>query len=112
MERPTPTSTLNSTYRSDGWTWNLNGHYQGAMFSDGANTVAENATGAVGRIPSYWVWNAHVGYAFEWERRKMKVGLGLNNLFDRNYYFRGVDYSQGRMPQPGRAVLTTLQVHL
>jgi Fe(3+) dicitrate transport protein len=103
---------LNTTYRNKGWTWNLNGHYQSAMFSDGANTVAENASGSVGRIPSYWLWNAHVGYSFDWQGRKMKLGLGINNLLDRDYYFRGVDYSQGRMPQPGRAVLATLQVDI
>lgn len=103
---------LAAGYRANGWTWNLNGQYQSAMFSDGANTVAENATGSVGRIPSYWLWNAHVGYAFHWNGTPMKAGLGVNNLFDRDYYFRGVDYSQGRMPQPGRSVQLSLQVDL
>lgn len=103
---------LASTYRDGGWTWGLNGHYQSAMFSDGANTEVENATGSVGRIPSYWLWNSHVGYAFTWSGTNMKAGLGINNLFNRDYYFRGVDYSQGRMPQPGRAVMATLQVDL
>lgn len=103
---------LDVSYRVDGWSWNLNGHYQSAMFSDGANTVAENATGSVGRIPSYSLWNAHVGYAFAWSATRVKAGLGINNLFDRDYYFRGVDYSQGRMPQPGRAVMATVQVEL
>lgn len=104
--------TLDSTYRSAGWTWNLNGHYQSRMFSDSANTLVENASGSVGQIPSYWLWNAQVGYAFQWNGTRMKAGLGVNNLFDRNYYFRGVDYSQGRMPQPGRAVLLSLQAEL
>lgn len=103
---------LDTTWRSGGWTWNLNGHYQSAMFSDGANTEAENATGSVGRIPSYWLWNAQVGYAFKWAGTAMKAGLAINNLFNRDYYFRGVDYSQGRMPQPGRTVMATLQVDL
>lgn len=103
---------LDATYRNNGWTWNLNGHYQSEMFSDGANTVAENASGSVGQIPSYWLWNAQVGYAFKWNGTRMKAGLGVNNLLDRDYYFRGVDYSQGRMPQPGRAVLLSLQADL
>ena len=103
---------LDAGWRSNGWSWNLNGHYQSAMFSDGANTVAENATGSVGRIPSSWLWNAQVGYAFKWNGTRMKAGVGINNLFDRDYYFRGVDYSQGRMPQPGRALLVSLQVDL
>lgn len=104
--------TLDSTYRSAGWTWNLNGHYQSKMFSDSANTLVENASGSVGRIPSYWLWNAQIGYAFKWNGTRMKAGLGVNNLFDRNYYFRGVDYSQGRTPQPGRAILLSLQADL
>lgn len=103
---------LDTTYRSQGWTWNLNGHYQSGMFSDGTNTVAENASGSVGRIPSYWLWNAQVGHAFKWNGTHMKAGLALNNLFNSDYYFRGVDYSQGRMPQPGRAVLLSLQMDL
>jgi len=82
------------------------------MFSDGANTVAENATGSVGRIPSYWLWNAHVSRSFTWSGTRMKAGLGINNLFNRDYYFRGVDYSQGRMPQPGRAVMASLQAEI
>ncbi len=82
------------------------------MYSDGAKTPAENGTGSVGPIPSHVIWNAHVGYAFAWERARMKAGLGINNLLDRDYYFRGVDHSQWRMPQPARAVLATLQVDL
>jgi Fe(3+) dicitrate transport protein len=103
---------LASTYRTNGWTWHVNGHYQSAMYSDGANTMAENSTGSVGRIPSYWVWNAQAGYAFRWNGARVTAALGINNLFDRDYYFRGVDYSQGRMPQPGRSVLATLRVDI
>jgi len=103
---------VRASYRSDGWTWALNGQAQSAMFSDGANTLVENASGSVGRIPSYAVWNAHTGYAFTWRGTRMKAGVGVNNLFDRDYWFRGVDYSQGRMPQPGRALLVDLQVEL
>lgn len=109
---PSQQLALDATYRTNGWSWALNGRYQSAMFSDGANTVAENATGSVGRMPPATVWNAHVGYAFQWNAARMKAGLGINNLFNRDYYFRGVDYSQGRMPQPGRAVMATLQAEI
>ncbi len=103
---------LDARYRLDRWSLNLNGQYQSAMFSDGANTVAENATGSVGRMPAYWLWNAHASRSFDWSGTRMTLGLGVNNLFDRDYYFRGVDYSQGRMPQPGRAVMARLLVEL
>ncbi|AAZ96675.1 TonB-dependent siderophore receptor [Thiobacillus denitrificans ATCC 25259] len=103
---------LQGNYRSGDWNWNLNGLYQSASFSDGANTVDENATGSVGRIPAYSVWNAQVTRDFRWNGTKMKAALALNNLFDRDYYFRGVDFSQGRMPAPGRAALLTLQMDM
>ncbi|WP_137894994.1 TonB-dependent siderophore receptor [Ramlibacter sp. 2FC] len=104
--------SLDAGWRQAAWSWNLNGLYQSAMFSDGANTVAENASGSVGRIPSYWLWNAKLGYDFRWHGTRMKAGLAVNNLFDRDHYFRGVDYSQGRLPQPGRALLLSLQADL
>lgn len=103
---------LNARYRGNGWTWNLNGQFQSTMFSDSANTEAENATGSVGQMPAYWLWNASVGHAFQWNGTRMKAGLGINNLFDRDYYFRGVDFTTGRMPQPGRSVLLSLQADL
>ena len=103
---------LQANYRSGAWNWNANGLYQSASFSDGANTVAENASGSIGKIPSYSVWNAQVTRDFRWNSAKMKAGLALNNLFDRDYYFRGVDFSQGRMPAPGRAALLTLQMDM
>lgn len=103
--------SLQSNYRVGHWTWNLNGTYQSESFSDGANTEAENASGSVGKIPSYWLWNTQLSYRFsEDKRRGAKVAVAVNNLFDRDYYFRGVDYSQGRMPAPGRTLLTTLQM--
>lgn len=63
------------------------------------------------RSLSYWLWNTQLTYRFsEDKHRGAKVALAVNNLFDRDYYFRGVDYSQGRMPAPGRTLLTTLQM--
>ena len=103
---------LQTNYRSGAWNWNVNGLYQSAAFSNGANTVAENASGSVGKIPSYSVWNAQVTHDFSWNSTKMKAGLAINNLFDRDYYFRGVDFSQGLMPAPGRAALLTLQMDM
>jgi len=104
--------SFQTRYRTGAWNWNMNGLYQSAAFSDGANTVAENPSGSVGKIPSYSVWNAQVTRDFRWNSAKMKAGLAVNNLFDKDYYFRGVDFSQGRMPTPGRAVLLTLQMDL
>ncbi|MDO9102903.1 MAG: TonB-dependent siderophore receptor [Candidatus Nitrotoga sp.] len=99
-------------YRSGSWNWNINGLYQSDSFSDGANTVTENASGSIGPIPSYTVWNAQVTHKSRWNDKKITTSLGINNLFDKDYYFRGVDYSQGRLPSPGRSALLTLQIDI
>ncbi|CAH1078787.1 TonB-dependent receptor family protein [Candidatus Nitrotoga sp. 1052] len=99
-------------YRSGSWNWNINGLYQSDSFSDGANTVTENASGSIGPIPSYTVWNSQVTHKSRWNDKKITTSLGINNLFDKDYYFRGVDYSQGRLPSPGRSALLTLQIDI
>ncbi|MBT9568950.1 MAG: TonB-dependent siderophore receptor [Thiobacillus sp.] len=104
--------SVRANYRTGAWNWNVNGLYQSAAYSDGANTETENASGSVGRIPAYAVWNAQVTRDFRLHNAKMKAGLAINNVFDRDYYFRGVDFSQGRMPAPGRTTLVTLQMDL
>lgn len=105
---------LQSNYRfSPRWDWNLSGVYQSRAFSDGANSEIENATGSVGPIPSYAVWNTQMTYDFgRTGNSGAKASLAVNNLLDRDYYFRSVDYSQGRMPAPGRAVLLTVQMDI
>ena len=102
-------ATLQSRLRlSHRWQWSVSGVYQSESFSDGANTPIEDAAGSVGPIPSYTVWNTQLTYTSDWH--EARVAVALNNLFDRDYYFRGVDFSQGRMPAPGRAVLARLQM--
>ena len=41
----------------------------------------------------------------------MNLGFGINNLFDEQYFFRGVDVSTtGRVPAPGRMLLVEMQL--
>lgn len=101
--------TAMAQFESGSLSWNLNGSYFSSAFSDSANTTEENASGSVGEIPAYWLWNAQLTKKFRWQGTPMKAGLGLNNLFDEDYYFRGVDYSVGRMPAPGRAFLLSVE---
>jgi Fe(3+) dicitrate transport protein len=71
-------------------------------------------TGTVGKVPAYWLWNMAVSKEFNaFSGTKAKVGLGLNNIFDREYYFRGVDVSPvGRLPGPGRTAMLSLQMDI
>ena len=88
------TDTVGARYRMDAWSFNVSGTHQTRQFSDAANTVAEAASGAVGAIPGFRLWNAQVGW-------KLKAGYevmaGVNNLSDRRYYTRNVDGNAGRM---------------
>lgn len=98
--------TLDGSYEWRDTTFSLAGYYFSKSFADAANTVAENSNGSVGQMPSYWVWNAQVSRDLYNSGRTVLNGyLGVNNLFNRDYWFRGVDTSPwGRQPAPGRSV--------
>lgn len=106
--------TLAANYQWQDYHFSLNGNYQGSAFTDAANTVAEDSSGTVGIIPAYWLWNMAVTKSFNTVgKSKTTVSLGLNNIFDREYFFRGVDVSPvGRLPGPGRTVLLSLQMDI
>lgn len=104
--------TLQGNYRIDTVNFNINGSYLSSAYTDAANTELESATGDKGKIPSYWLWNAQITKDFRVDKTNLRVGLAGNNLFNENYYFRGVDTSLGRMPGPGRSVMLSLQMDI
>lgn len=83
----------------------LMAYYYSKSFADLANTVEENASGTAGEIPAYTVVNFNISTElFKQHNHGLKVGLSVNNLFDNEYYFRGLDVSPaGRVPAPGRS---------
>lgn len=112
--------TTMANYRAGKFNFNVNGSYFSSAFSDAKNATTEveivngNAvlSGKDGIIPAYWLWNAQVSKDFRLNNTPMQVGLGVNNIFDEDYYFRGVDYSFGRMPGQGRSYLLKLGVNI
>lgn len=80
--------------------------YYSKSFADLANTVEENASGTSGEVPAYTVVNFNIGTEFfKQDNHGLKVGLSVNNLFDNEYYFRGLDVSPaGRVPASGRSL--------
>lgn len=82
----------------------LSGFYYSGAYSDAANTEEESASGTTGKLPSFAVWNLQVSRSFQQATGTLYTGLSLNNLFDREYYFRGIDVSpSGRYPAPPRS---------
>ncbi|MCL1125424.1 TonB-dependent receptor family protein [Shewanella surugensis] len=84
----------------------LMGYYYGPSYADLANTVEENDSGTVGRMPGYTVVNMNVSKEIF---NEFTLGFSVNNLFDNEYYFRGLDVSPaGRIPAPGRSFTVSL----
>lgn len=83
----------------------LSGFYFSDAYADNANTEDESANGGKGKIPAYTVWNFNLGSdVYKTADSKLRVNFAINNLFDEDYYFRGIDTSPvGRYPAPGRA---------
>jgi len=98
--------TVDGRYRFAGsWTYSLDGLYVSSAYSDEANSREENATASVGELPAYWVWNTSIEREFKLQDGVLTTSAGVSNLFDRQYYFRGIDTSPlGRQPAPGRTL--------
>lgn len=97
-----------ATWEADDYYAALSGFYFSSAFSDATNTIDENSAGTAGELPSYTIWNIKVGK--EWSPM-FSTGLAVNNLFDEQYYFRGIDVSPaGRYPAPGRSVSLDLEL--
>ncbi|EKT4468432.1 TonB-dependent siderophore receptor [Pseudomonas putida] len=98
---------LDGRYRfAEFWTYSLDGLYVSKSFSDAANTHDEDPEGKQGQMPAYWVWNTAIEREFKLPNQSvLTASAGISNLFDRQYYFRGIDTSPwGRQPAPGRTV--------
>ncbi|MGR4990017.1 TonB-dependent receptor family protein [Vibrio rotiferianus] len=94
-----------ANYTFTGIDTTLSGYYFSDAYADNANTSAEDETGAKGKVPAYMVWNFNLGTdLYKDDKGKLRMNVAVNNLFDEDYYFRGIDTSPvGRYPAPGRS---------
>jgi Fe(3+) dicitrate transport protein len=99
--------TVDGRYRfAEHWTYNLDGLYVSSAYTDAANSRDEDATASVGKLPAYWVWNTALEREFLLaDKSVLTASAGISNLFNREYYFRGIDTSPwGRQPAPERSL--------
>ena len=84
----------------------ISAYYYSKSFSDSANTVEEDVTGEVGEVPAYTVVNLTAATElYKKGTQSLTARVALNNAFDEEYYFRGLDVSAiGRIAAPGRSV--------
>ena len=98
---------VDARYRfAEHWTYNLDGLYISKAYTDAANTRDENASASVGELPAYWVWNTAVEREFPLaDKSVLTASAGISNLFNREYYFRGIDTAPwGRQAAPERSL--------
>ncbi|MFZ3153433.1 TonB-dependent receptor family protein [Pseudomonas sp.] len=99
--------TVDGRYRfAEHWTYTLDGLYVSSAYTDAANSHEEDANATVGELPAYWLWNTAIEREFKLDDGSLlTTSAGVSNLFDREYYFRGIDTSPwGRQPAPGRTL--------
>jgi Fe(3+) dicitrate transport protein len=99
--------TVDGRYRfAEHWTYSLDGLYVSSAYTDAANSDDEDATASVGKLPAYWLWNTAIEREFKLaDKSLLTASAGVSNLFNREYYFRGIDTSPwGRQPAPLRSL--------
>ncbi|XPV54800.1 MAG: hypothetical protein ACNI3H_07105 [Halarcobacter ebronensis] len=104
---------MSSDYEYNKNKFNLTGLYISKAFSDSANTKEESANGQYGEVPSYTLWNAKVSREVRLNSDfTADLSFGVNNIFDEDYYFRGVDVSPiGRVAGQGRTFIVSAQIN-
>ncbi|WP_419774603.1 TonB-dependent siderophore receptor [Halarcobacter sp.] len=105
--------SISSDYEYNKNKFNLTGLYISKAFSDSANTKEESANGQYGEVPSYTLWNAKVSREVKLNSDfTADLSFGVNNIFDEDYYFRGVDVSPiGRVAGQGRTFIVSAQIN-
>lgn len=99
-------ANLGLSYRVDRWTYNLDSYAQSRQRSPGTGVTASgdftgnyitepSADGRFGDIPGYVTWNLRGAYDFGASLSNLKIGAGVKNIFDHQYYTRSSDNNSG-----------------
>lgn len=99
-------ATLGLRYDINRWTYNLDAFAQSKQRSPGSmvntdgsfnnNYITEGtADGQYGDIPGYVTWNVRGGYDFGSQLSNLKLGAGVKNVFDKQYFTRSSDNNAG-----------------
>ncbi|CAD5109962.1 TonB-dependent siderophore receptor [Zestomonas carbonaria] len=99
-------ANLGLRYQVDRWTYNLDGYAQSRQRAPGTGIDANGnftgdyiteptADGQYGDIPGYVTWNLRGAYDFGERFSNLKLGVGVKNIFDHQYYTRSSDNNAG-----------------
>lgn len=87
-----------------GWQHNATVYNQTSQFADDANTAAEAANGRNGKVPGFTTLNLSTSKDFKLAGSKLKVGAGINNALDKEYYLRTGDSNGGKLAATPRTL--------
>ncbi|WP_426619627.1 TonB-dependent siderophore receptor [Pseudomonas rustica] len=99
-------ATVGLRYDINRWTYNIDGFAQSKQRSPGTGVNADGsfngnyitegtADGQYGDIPGYVTWNVRGGYDFGPQVSNLKLGAGVKNIFDKQYFTRSSDNNSG-----------------
>jgi Fe(3+) dicitrate transport protein len=99
-------ATLGLRYDVNRWTYNVDAFAQSKQRSPGSMVNADGsfnddyitegtADGQYGDIPGYVTWNVRGGYDFGSQLSNLKLGAGVKNVFDKQYFTRSSDNNAG-----------------
>jgi Fe(3+) dicitrate transport protein len=100
--------TVGARYKIGNVVADLSSTHQSKQYADDANTVAENASGSLGLIPGYRLWNASVTYVFPGAQR-FEIQAGASNLTNRKTFTRTTDTNLGILPGAPRMAYLNLR---
>ena len=89
---------LGARYAVNRWTYNLDMFAQSKQHAPGTGgtyITDPTADGQYGDIPGYATWSTRVGYDFGPQASNLKLGAGIKNLFNQEYYTRSSDNNSG-----------------
>lgn len=89
----------------------LQHQYVSKTFADIINTVSPPATGAVGLVPEYHIWDINLVVPFE---QKYILRAGVNNVFNKQYFTKRPQMypGPGIWPSDGRGVVISLNMNI
>jgi Fe(3+) dicitrate transport protein len=105
------TANVGLGYKVDQWTVNADMFAQSKQHSPGSTDVyqtIESADGKYGDIPGYSTFAVRTAYDFGQQFHGLKVGGGVKNVFDKQYFTRSSDATGGKyVGQPRTFYLQT-----
>ncbi|MEO6167359.1 MAG: TonB-dependent receptor [Chitinophagales bacterium] len=98
------------SYRFKGFSASLMYNYVSEVYTDPLNTEQPNASGTLGVVPQYHIWDANAA----WYYKNFNVKLSVTNLADRAYFTKRPTFypDPGIWPSDGRSFIISFGVKI